>query len=132
MDWTKVLTHPIGLVAYALALVFALLSRKHKGLPPWWPTAAIAVAVMCIFGGLALAYSDQTKNPEPTTRQTATANGGTAINVQGTGNTIGATPPETPVNCSEVKAPTTAQQANSADKGVAVNVGGCNNRVNTP
>lgn len=31
MDWTKVVTQPAGLAAYALALVFVLLSRSEAG-----------------------------------------------------------------------------------------------------
>ncbi|MBA2659198.1 MAG: hypothetical protein H0U72_06540 [Nitrosospira sp.] len=55
MDWTKVITEPMGLVGFALSLVFGVLSVR-KGMPPWWPTAAMILAIVSVAGGIFLAF----------------------------------------------------------------------------
>lgn len=46
---------PLGIVAVALALVFALFKTKAK-LPPFWYSGALAMASVALLGGLALAF----------------------------------------------------------------------------
>ena len=55
MDWTKVITEPMGLIGFALSLVFGVLSVR-KGMPTWWPVAAMTLAAISIAGGLFLAF----------------------------------------------------------------------------
>ncbi len=56
--WTEVVTEPLGLAGFALFLVFSVLSKtagveKYR----WLPKAFIAMAVIALVGGLALAFS---------------------------------------------------------------------------
>ncbi len=46
---------PLGIVAVALVLVFALITKKAK-LPPLWHSGAVAMALITVAGGLALAF----------------------------------------------------------------------------
>ena len=46
---------PLGIVAVALALVFALITKKAK-LAPFWHSGALAMASVALLGGLALAF----------------------------------------------------------------------------
>ena len=46
---------PLGIVAVALVLVFALITKKAK-LPPLWHGGAVAMALITVAGGLALAF----------------------------------------------------------------------------
>lgn len=55
MDWTKVITEPMGLAGFALSLVFGVLSVR-KGMPPWWPTAAMILAAVSIASGVFLTF----------------------------------------------------------------------------
>lgn len=64
MDFIKVVTQPLGLTGFALSLVFGVLSRK-RGMPRWWPGAAIGMAVAALLGGLFLAYSQSQPQPAP-------------------------------------------------------------------
>lgn len=63
MDFTNVVTHPLGLAGFALALVFGVLSRVGRHPPPWWPHAAVAMAAVTLVGGLTLAYLQSAKPP---------------------------------------------------------------------
>lgn len=54
MDWTKVITDPLGLAGFALALVFGFVARTRK--PAWVMPVSIILAAVCIFGSLFLAY----------------------------------------------------------------------------
>lgn len=56
MDFTNVITHPLGLAGFALFLVFGVLSRVGNHPPPWGSRVAVAMAVLALMGGLALAY----------------------------------------------------------------------------
>ena len=103
MDWAKAVVHPLGLTGFALSLVFGVLAR-NKGLPKWWPAAAIALAFLCAGGGLYLAGEKQTaaapnqpahasekQTPAPPAAPDQRANaaeGGTAVNVQGNNNAV--------------------------------------------
>jgi hypothetical protein len=52
----KPITHPLGLVGYALALVFGLIAKfGPSDRYPWLFPAAIALAAVSIIGGLLLA-----------------------------------------------------------------------------
>ena len=59
MDWMKVITHPLGIAGFALALVFGVVGRvivqKHRK-NKWIEPAAYVLAAVCVVGGLALAY----------------------------------------------------------------------------
>jgi hypothetical protein len=56
MNVPKIVTHPLGLAGYALALVFGLIAKFGPSEEwPWLPAAAVALALLCIVGGLILA-----------------------------------------------------------------------------
>lgn len=55
MDWTKVVTEPLGLVGFALALVFSVLGALRDA-PRWLLPVGIALAAACIVGAFALAW----------------------------------------------------------------------------
>ena len=62
MDFTKVITHPLGLTGFALALVFGVAgifahSRRAKA-PKWLPGVAVTLAAVCLVGGLLLAREE--------------------------------------------------------------------------
>jgi hypothetical protein len=55
--WTKAVTEPLGLAGFALFLVFGVLSRiKRDDERRWLGPLAMAMAVVALTGGLALAY----------------------------------------------------------------------------
>jgi hypothetical protein len=60
MDWMKVITDPLGIAGFALALVFGVASRlvaqKRRKNTQWIVLAAYALAATCVVGGLTLAY----------------------------------------------------------------------------
>jgi hypothetical protein len=59
MEWTKVVTDPLGLTGFALALVFGVITKivsRPKNRSRWMVPAAFAMAAICMLGGLALAY----------------------------------------------------------------------------
>lgn len=60
MDWTKVVTDPLGLAGFALFLVFSFAAyhtrgRERRALVRIF----VGLAVFCIVGGFALAYQHQ-------------------------------------------------------------------------
>lgn len=55
MDWTKVVTEPLGLVGFALALVFGVLGAR-RGAPRGLLPVGIALAAACMVGAFALAW----------------------------------------------------------------------------
>lgn len=58
----KIVTHPLGLAGYALALVFGLISKLGPSdRVPWVAPAAVALAAVCIIGGLVLANGQVNK-----------------------------------------------------------------------
>jgi hypothetical protein len=64
MDWTQVVTDPVGLSGFALALGFGVLSRllaaQAERISARWVTAgAFGLALICVIGGLTLAYQRQ-------------------------------------------------------------------------
>jgi hypothetical protein len=60
MSWTKVVTDPLGIAGFALALVFAVVSRlvrqKSKKHLQWILPVAYTLAAAWIAGGFFLAY----------------------------------------------------------------------------
>lgn len=66
MKWTDVVTHPLGLVAFALALIFGVagvkLAARNR---PWFLPSAIALAALVMVGGLFLAYQDTQSKVKP-------------------------------------------------------------------
>ena len=74
MDWTKVVTDPLGIAAFALALVFGItgFSQKRRRGSRWTVPVAYALAVVCVVGGFLLAYQRGTTTaksgpPNPST-----------------------------------------------------------------
>ena len=73
MHWMKVITNPLGIAGFALALVFGVVSRvvvqKGRKNTQWIVPAAYALAAACVLGGLALAYHRESiarsARPEP-------------------------------------------------------------------
>jgi hypothetical protein len=58
----KIVTHPLGLAGYALALVFGLIGTLGPSNDiSWLVPAAIALATVCIIGGLVLANGQVSK-----------------------------------------------------------------------
>jgi hypothetical protein len=56
MSVPKIVTHPLGLAGYALALVFGLIAKFGPSEDwPWLPPVAVGLALLCIIGGLILA-----------------------------------------------------------------------------
>jgi hypothetical protein len=68
-EWVKVVTHPLGLTGFTLFLVFGYLAKAKKSKNArWLGFAAVAMAVIALVGGLALAYKQVTP-PLPTQTQ---------------------------------------------------------------
>jgi hypothetical protein len=70
VDWTKVVTDPLGLTGFALALVFGVVTvvaRKRGRGTTWIAGAGFALATVCIVGGLIIAYRrlDSAAAPNP-------------------------------------------------------------------
>ena len=67
MHWTQVVTDPLGLAGFALALVFSALSRivkqKRSRTNDHLMLVAYALAASCVLGGLLLAYQRQSRRP---------------------------------------------------------------------
>jgi hypothetical protein len=52
----RIVTHPLGLAGYALALVFGVIAKFGPSEQwPWLPPVAVGLALLCIIGGLILA-----------------------------------------------------------------------------
>jgi hypothetical protein len=60
MDWSKVVTDPLGLVGFVLALAFGAASqivrRKHGTRGQWMVIAAYVLAAVSVVSALAIAY----------------------------------------------------------------------------
>ena len=151
IDWTKVVTEPLGLAAFAIALIFAS-RRRGAHTPRWWPPTAIGLAIVCVVGGLLLFYARIRLAPDNVTagdsrrtvvpaeqRASATGVGSTAGNINGSGNFVGARPASTqptsgnPVGETSITVPApTSQTAEARDGGTAINVNGSGNSVDVP
>jgi predicted PurR-regulated permease PerM len=56
-EWIKVVTHPFGLAAFSLFLVFLLVSRTTKAAKNrWLQVSFILMAFVTLLGGIGLAY----------------------------------------------------------------------------
>jgi hypothetical protein len=70
-EWTKVVTHPLGLAGFALFLVFGYLARaKRNDERRWLSPAAVVLALVALAGGLLIAYR-QAPQPAPLPVQAA-------------------------------------------------------------
>ena len=57
MDWTSVVSHPLGVVAFTLALVFGVAGVKLQGRQrPWFLPTALVLAAFTLLGCLYLAH----------------------------------------------------------------------------
>jgi tetrahydromethanopterin S-methyltransferase subunit D len=58
--WIEVVTDPLGLVGFALFLVFTAAARygMRRG-QGWLPVAAVSMAVIALVGGLVLSWNTQ-------------------------------------------------------------------------
>jgi len=69
-EWTKVVTHPLGLAGFVLFLVFGYLANaKRQDEHRWLSPVAFAIAAVALIGGLVLAYVEVSK-PVPPSVQT--------------------------------------------------------------
>jgi hypothetical protein len=98
-EWTKVVTHPLGLAGFALFLVFGCLARaKRNDERRWLSPAAVILALVALVGGLLIAYRQAPKpapqpiqaiQPQPPAKQQSnskvqqTSTGEGSPNVQG-------------------------------------------------
>jgi hypothetical protein len=82
-EWVKVLTQPLGLAGFALFLIFQLLGRKLKAYERRWAfVAMVAMSVICLLGGLGLAYRHEQKQEKIEQVQQQSSGAGSP-NVQG-------------------------------------------------
>ena len=56
MDWTKVVTSPLGLSGFALFLVFSYLSTRQRS-SVWVVRSFVALSALSLLGGLVLSYA---------------------------------------------------------------------------
>jgi hypothetical protein len=57
IPWTRVVTHPLGLIGFALFLVFSFLAKnRQKKKPAWLAPFAYGMAFVTLVGGFGLAY----------------------------------------------------------------------------
>jgi hypothetical protein len=57
MRWIEVVTHPLGLVAFALALIFGVIGVKFKARQrPWFLPLSFCLAAITIIAGLYIDY----------------------------------------------------------------------------
>lgn len=75
MDWTKVITEPLGLAGFALFLVFGVLSRvKRQKELRWMGPVAAGMAILALAVGLTLAYLKASRQaPAPVSTPAAAA-----------------------------------------------------------
>jgi|SRR5664279_5200056 len=65
-EWAKVVMHPLGLVGFALFLVFGYLAKiKRSDERRWLSPVAFAIAAVALIGGLVLAYVQASKPVAP-------------------------------------------------------------------
>lgn len=68
-EWTKVVTNPLGLVGFALFLVFGYLAKVNRlDERRWIAPVAMFVAIAALVGGLAIAYVQVPKAAQPSSQ----------------------------------------------------------------
>lgn len=73
-EWTKVITHPLGLAGFALFILFLSLTKKTVYRQPRWLKVIFAtMAFIALIGGLYLAY--ERNRPEISTGQIVNTSG---------------------------------------------------------
>jgi disulfide bond formation protein DsbB len=65
-QWTKVVTHPLGLTGFALFLAFCLIARQKRRAKPWVVPVFLSMAFVALIGGLSVAYFQAKTQPIPT------------------------------------------------------------------
>jgi hypothetical protein len=82
MNWTKVVTEPLGLAGFALSLVFGVIARwKKSDGRRWMFPAAISMAGVALVGGLSLAYLRARKDAVPPAKIKQTSSGCASPNI---------------------------------------------------
>lgn len=85
-EWTKVVTHPLGLAGFALFLVFVCLARiRRADERRWLFSAAVVLSLIALVGGLGLAYFEvktPTSRVIPQTTQAPATQPQTSTSVQ--------------------------------------------------
>src|SRR5438874_13808951 len=67
-EWMRVLTSPLGLVAFALFLIFSVLAKAKSGQQKdqrFWRQLFASSAVVCLIGGLCLSFFQVMHPPSP-------------------------------------------------------------------
>jgi hypothetical protein len=63
-EWTKVITHPLGLAGFALFAFLIFFTRRQASTQPIWVRASfIGMAFIALLGGLWLAHLNTTSPP---------------------------------------------------------------------
>ncbi len=71
--WIDIVTNPLGLVGFALFLVFIFLPKIVKtGGSGWVPKAAYFMALLALLGGMTLSYQKEAAKSQPSNTQNAT------------------------------------------------------------
>ena len=120
--WIKVIADPLGLVGFALFLVFSLLAKTRRTPQTGWLTAGfITLAAIALLGGLGLAYLRQQQLPDqsrPATQSAAPISAPQQPPVPTAGSR--ATPSASPHNMDEPQPSTQVQQETRGPQSPAV------------
>ncbi len=78
--WAEVVTHPLGLVGFALFLVFLLLAvRSRRSQGKLLNRIFATLSVVVVIGGLVIAYYSPVGKIDPTTQDTSESTGSPAV-----------------------------------------------------
>ena len=93
MTLPKIVTHPLGLAGYAMALVFGLVAKFcPENQLPWLLPVAVTMALICAMGGLLLAnrqINAKTSVPHlPGTAGSQTSSGDQSPNIANTTGSV--------------------------------------------
>lgn len=99
------MSHPLGLAGFALFLIFQLLGTKLKKIERRWAFLAIVVmSVICLLGGLGLAYRHEQKQ-ERMEEVRQKSSGAGSPNVQGVEGDVNITVDQSTGQTNEKKVP---------------------------